>query len=403
MQRLVFSVPVVLALGLYGCEKEEQQRSAEPIASVDKAAAVDPALAKAMAQASAARPKRGAIGAVAGGPPPNGVFEPGAADKEARLGSPPKITLGEKGAEPRVTLGPAQPKPGWKTAGNVQVVLQPSDPRQPPLPVQIALTLEAQKPKAGDAGVSPPADSVVVTARVKSAEVATTGVPQEVATRVAALKGAKIEYLVAPDGSGAGFRYDLAGAGSELVDYLRALSDTLALVTLPTPNVPLGQGGFWMTTTREGVYGLDLVTYRMVKVEKLDGDKVTLSVATKRYAASEALRVRGPSRRRAPGPHGVRREVGRPSRAPSVGSPFPNGGEIGSLLAARLGTPERAMMLQIQSRVGLAFPDKSAPATKPSAPAVGLRVSTLETSARSSSQNPSACLRSSAPGSGSPF
>jgi hypothetical protein len=151
------------------------------------------------------------------------------------------------------------------------------------------------------------------------------------------------------------------------VDYLRALSDTLALVTLPTPNVPLGQGGFWMTTTREGVYGLDLVTYRMVKLEKLDGDKVTLSVATKRYAASERFEFTGL-------PADVPRDLiefdakseGRLELR--VGSPFPNGGEIGSLLAAKLGTPERAMMLQIQSRVGLAFPDKSAPASKPSAP-----------------------------------
>jgi hypothetical protein len=374
MRLFALSVPVVLALGLYGCEKEAQtERPAEPVASVDKAAAVDPALAKAMAQASAAaRSQRGPAAAVPGGPPPTGVFEPGAADKEARVGSAPKITLGEKGKEPRVTLGPAQPKPGWKTQGTVQVMLQPPDPRQAPLPVQVALTLEAQKPRLGDAGAdaAAPADAVAVTARVKSAEVVATGVPQELAARFSALKGAKIEYLVAPDGSGSGFRYDLPGAASELVDYMRVLSDTLAIVTLPTPNVPLGQGGFWMTTTREGVYGLDLVTYRMVKIEKLDGDRATLSVATKRYAASDRFEFAGL-------PADVPRELiefdaksdGRVEL--KAGAPFPNGGEIGSMLAAKLGTPERAMMLQVQSRVGLAFPDKSAPGTpaKASAPA----------------------------------
>jgi hypothetical protein len=373
MRLFVFSATAVLSLGLSGCEKEEQkERSAEPVASVDKAAAVDPALAKAMAQASAApRAKRGPSQSSAGGPPENGIFEPGGADKEARRGSPPKITLGEKGAEPRVTLGPSQPKPGWKTAGNVQVVLQPPDPRQPALPVQVALTLEAQKPKASDAGADaqPPPDAVAVTARVKSAEIAATGIPKEIADRIAALKGAKIDYLVMPDGSGSGFRYDLPAGANDLVDYLRALSDTLALLTLPMPSVPLGQGGFWMTTTREGVYGLDLVTYRMVKVEKLEGDQATLSVSTKRYAATDRFEFAGL-------PSDVPRELlefdaksdGRLEL--KAGAPFPSGGEIGSLLAAKLGAPERAMMLQVQSRVGLAFPDKSTPASKPAAPPV---------------------------------
>ncbi|HEX6275291.1 MAG TPA: hypothetical protein VFZ53_19760 [Polyangiaceae bacterium] len=372
MRLFVFSVTAVLALGLSGCEKEEQkERAAEPVASVDKAAAVDPALAKAMAQASAApRAKRGPSTSTTDGPPPTGIFEPGAADREAKLGSAPKITLGGNGSEPRVTLGPSQPKPGWKTAGSMQVVLQPPDPRQPALPVQVALTLEAQKPKAGDAGAEaqPVADAVAVTARVKSAEIVATGIPQELAARIAALKGAKIEYLVAPDGSGSGYRYDLPAGANDLVDYLRALSDTLALVTLPTPNVPLGQGGFWMTTTREGVYGLDLVTYRMVKVEKLEGDQATLSVSTKRYAASDRFEFAGL-------PSDVPRELlefdaksdGRLEI--KAGAPFPSGGEIGSLLAAKLGTPERAMMLQVQSRVGLAFGAKPAPASKPEAPA----------------------------------
>jgi hypothetical protein len=371
MRLFIFPLAAVLALGLSGCEKEEQkERSTEPVASVDKAAAVDPALAKAMAQASAApRDKRGPSTDTAGGPPPTGIFAPGGADKEAPRGSAPKITLGGNGSEPRVTLGPSQPKPGWKTAGSVQVVLQPPDPRQPALPVEVALTLDAQKPKPGDAGAEgqPPADAVAVTARVKSAGIGAAGVPQEIAARIAALKGAKIEYFVATDGSGTGYRYDLPAGATDLVDYLRALSDTLALVTLPTPNVPLGQGGFWMTTTREGVYGLDLVTYRMVKIEKLEGDQVTLSVSTKRYAASDRFEFAGL-------PSDVPRELlefdaksdGRIEL--KAGAPFPSSGEIGSLLAAKLGTPERAMMLQVQSRVGLEFGEKPA-AGKLSVPA----------------------------------
>jgi len=191
------------------------------------------------------------------------------------------------------------------------------------------------------------------------------------------MKGAKIEYLVGPDGAGTGYRYDVPGGASELVDYLRVLSDTLALVTLPVPKVPLGAGGFFMATTREGVYGLDLVTYRMVKVEKVEGQTVTLSVNTKRYASSKRFDFTGL-------PPDLPREMIEFDAASDgrleleVGVPFPTGGEIGSMFAAKLPAPEgmqgaqqgmpagaqQVLSLQTQSRVGLSFPNTSAAAAK---------------------------------------
>ncbi len=375
MRTLACPTLVVLALGFFGCEKEEtKDRSAEPIASVDKAAAIDPALAKAVAQASAAPPnQRGPRVANPGGPPASGVFEKGEADREAPRGSAPKITLGERGAEPRVTLGPTQPKPGWKTNGTAQVMLQQADPRQQTLPVTVQLSLEASKPKLGDAGAGPAGavDAVAVLAKVTAADVGATGVPQEIATRVAALKGAKIEYQVAPDGTGSGYRYD--SPSNELVDYLRVLSDALALVTLPMPKEPLGKGGFFMTTSREGIYGLDLVTYRMVKVEQVDGDKVTLSVGTRRYAATPRFDFPGL-------PADVPRdllEFEAKSEARldlRAGASFPYGGEVGSMLSARLGTAQQSGLLQIQSKVGLAFPEKSAPGAAQKKPAAAAPV-----------------------------
>jgi hypothetical protein len=205
-----------------------------------------------------------------------------------------------------------------------------------------------------------------VLARVTAAEVGATGIPQEIAGRVAAMKGAKIEYQVAPDGSGSGFRYELAA--NELVDYLRVLSDALALVTLPMPKEPLGKGGFFMTTSREGIYGLDLVTYRMVKVVEVDGDRVTLTVGTRRYMADRRFDFPGLT---ADVPRElVEFEAKSEARLElRAGNSFPLGGEVGSLLAARLGTEQQSGLLQIQSKVGLAFPDKSAPATAPKKPA----------------------------------
>ncbi|HEX6764930.1 MAG TPA: hypothetical protein VF103_05615, partial [Polyangiaceae bacterium] len=294
MRFLGHSLPIILALGVFACEKNEEnkQRSAEAAASVDRSPALDPALAKAVAQASATRPQRGGP-VVAGGPPQSGVFAPGAADKEAPRGAPPKLTLGDHGSEPRLTLGPMQPKPGWKANGTIEVANQ-ANPQQGALPVRVNLTLEAQKPKAvADAGADAAAGFVTVTAKVTSAEPGVAGIPAELVTHIAALKGARVEYQVAPDGSGSGYRTELPASGKELQDLVRSVSDALALATIPVPNVPVGQGGFWMVTAREGVFGLDLVTYRMIKVEKITADVVTLSVGTKRYAASSRFDFEG--------------------------------------------------------------------------------------------------------------
>src|SRR5688572_18584106 len=89
-----------------GCKKseEEAESTSEKKAERDdgglsKVAAVDPKLAEAFAASSAAP---GGPGAPAeGGPPANGIFAPGAADKEIPKGAAPKITLGNEGSTPR--------------------------------------------------------------------------------------------------------------------------------------------------------------------------------------------------------------------------------------------------------------------------------------------------------------
>src|SRR5687767_10654448 len=91
---------VLSAVALVSCKKEEAERTAEPAASVDKTAHIDPALAKAVAAASVVG-ARGPAPQASGGPPPNGVFPPGAADREILRGAPPKLTVGGAGSEPR--------------------------------------------------------------------------------------------------------------------------------------------------------------------------------------------------------------------------------------------------------------------------------------------------------------
>jgi len=343
----------VSLLALVACEKEqESETKVESDAGIDKNATLDPELAKAVAAASAGI-ARGPAAASSSGPPPNGIFPPGRADKEIKRGDPPKITLGGQGSEPRVVLGPAQPKPGMKLTGTIEVVQ--SDPGRGGLPIEFSLRIEAKKgdKSAADAGAAPAA--VPMLAQVVGARAAVAGVPRELDDAVAKLKGAKVEYEVLPDGSGTNYRYDIGGATPEFRDMMRMLSDTIALVTLPMPAQPVGKGAFWMATSREGVLGLDLVTYRMVKVEELAPNKVTLSVGTKRYATSDRFELDAlpPDAPRELAGFEAKSE-GRVEFVP--GTPFPLAGQVGSLLAAQLGTdPQKAGTLQLQSRAGLSF------------------------------------------------
>jgi hypothetical protein len=273
------------------------------------------------------------------------------AEREAPKNGTPKVTLGSDGAEPRVTLSPAQPKPGTKTSGTIQVEVQ-SDPRQGGLPLAFGVTLEAQKPKDAKAEPGP----VTVVARVTSANIAIAGAPAELVRNIAKLRGAKIEYQVLPDGGGSGFRFEVPkGAEGGLDDSIRALSDTLAVITLPYPDKPVGAGAYWMATSRDGIFGLDLVSYRLVKVESVEPGRVVLSVNTKRYSASPTLDLIGL-------PPEAPRDLlefqalaeGKLELVPGAG--FPASGQQTSMLAASLGKgtqPAGTLQLRTTAKIEL--------------------------------------------------
>src|SRR5215213_3183845 len=203
----VSSLSCLVLLAALGCDKtesKEESKRSEADAGAAKASAIDPNLAEAVAAASAATPGgRGAPAAQAeGGPPPDGVFPPGAADKEVAKGSLPKITLGSEGSSPKLQLGPGKaPK---KLTGTIQVALQ-ADPRQGAIPVLLDLTIEPKKLEGGD----DKAVSLPVSVRVNSAKIDAPGVPKDIDAQIAKLKGSKLEYSVLPGGAGAGFRFDV--------------------------------------------------------------------------------------------------------------------------------------------------------------------------------------------------
>lgn len=358
---LVLSAVTLASMLVLGCDKKEKQRDSESENASDagssqanKVAADEPDLAKAMGSVAAARanPAAGA----AGGPPPSGIFGPGEADKAAAKGAPASLTVGSDGSEPRVQLG-ASPKPGLKRTGTIDLATQ-SDPQQGAIPIQFAVTLESLKPKVeGDAkpkvdGEASAEALTQIVVKVQSAKINAPGVPADLANAVSKLKGSRVEYQVGAAGTALNLHTEIPkGVDPGFRDPVQALSDLLIGVALPFPNKPMGVGGFWMVTSRDLVMGLDVVTYRMVKVEKIEGTLVSLSVNTKRYAASPAFDIEGlpPD---APKVMAEFRAAGEGKISVTAGESLPKTGELQSMIGAALGAADAKQrpMVQVQTR-----------------------------------------------------
>jgi hypothetical protein len=348
-------VGLASALSL-GCEKPESHRDDTPSASdagKSKVATDEPDLANAVEAVAAARP--GGADSNPNGPPASGIFLPGAADKAMAKGAAPTITLGDDGTAPRIQLGPAA-RPGTKRSGSIEVATQ-SDPRQGAIPISLGLTLEAQKPKTDAEAGAPGATQMV--AKVTGASINAPGVPADIAAGVAKLKGSHVDYQVTPEGAGSNFRFDATkGVDPAFREAVQSLSDALMMLALPFPSKPVGVGAYWMVTTRDSVMGLDVVSYRLVKVEKIEGTLATLSLSTKRYATSSAFDMEGlpPD---APRNMAEFHAETSGSLTVAAGDSFAKGGQLESVMAAALGAPDpktkQRAGIQLQTRVTLAF------------------------------------------------
>jgi hypothetical protein len=238
-----------------------------------------------------------------------------------------------------------------------------SDPRQGPLPVEFALSVEAQKPKAaGDPAAAPPAGTELVVT-VTGARVAAAGGGGEIDQALKKLKGSRIEYRVLPSGGGADYRYQIAkGADEGLGDLMRSLTEILATVSVPFPDQPVGRGAVFMATTRDAARGIDLVSYRLVKVESASESSLTLNLNTKRYATSPRFDMPGV-------PNGDKmtldqfKSVADGSLVFEAGSPIPASGTITLGMNALLIPPDQPAQratVQAQTRASLNFEKRGA-------------------------------------------
>ncbi|HEY6562214.1 MAG TPA: hypothetical protein VI072_33330 [Polyangiaceae bacterium] len=288
-RKLIPALLLGAAFASFACdEKTENTTSRGDAGPLSDKPAIDPNLAEAVQAASASARKGKAPRGSEQGPPPNGVFAPGQADKELAAGSPARITLGGEGSEPRVLLADAQPQPGSKHRGALELQLT-TGPRQGLPPMEFALGFQAQKSATGSA------DDVDVVATVTGVKLQPSpGVPAELGAELGKLKGSKVEYRVSKNGAGNDFRYTLAkGADPGLDNALRSLTEALSTMTLPFPDKPLGAGAYFMAVTREQSVGAEVVAYRLVKVAEVKGDRVTLNINTKRYATSPRFEMPG--------------------------------------------------------------------------------------------------------------
>lgn len=287
-ERLRMVLLAAALVGVAACE-EKSQSEAKPAASakVDggatRSAGVDKNIAEAVAEVA------GGKGPGAAGPPASGVFAPGAADREIRPDEPPKLSLGNKGEGATVqfaSAGAAKKKFEAKVVVSVQM-----GPRQALPTVELSVSQEAGATAEATADKAPAVTEA--TLRVAAAKLASEQpgeLPPGLAKEIGKLKGSKYHFVVATNGAGRLVGIEVPkDADPGLTTILETAGDTLSLALSPYPAEPVGAGAFWMITSRGPFFGLDAVSYRMMKLQKIENDRATIVVSTKHYVASGQL------------------------------------------------------------------------------------------------------------------
>lgn len=222
------------------------------------------------------------------GPPEAGFFPPGGADKAQPLGAPPKVEVLGEGAEPRVLLATAPPSEQQvRLLTGYRMGQQGSLP-----PFDFTLAIKSAK------GKDEKADAPQIVAKVVAVEIpgASGKLPKELTDGLDKLKGSEVRYRLTANGA----MLDMAtsvpkekSANPEVDPMLdvamRGLLEAMTLMTVPLPTKPVGVGGYWIATDRGTSFGIDVVRYRVFKVQKIEKDQATLTVDTRQYAVKNEI------------------------------------------------------------------------------------------------------------------
>ena len=291
---------VLAAVGICGillsftaCEDKPSKPSATAPKASEQAAIVDPAIAEAIAAGAASEVSPGEGAEREGGPPASGVFRREQADAVHAVGASVFLEVGTLGSEPRVSLKPMSYDVPKTLSFTVATTLG-ARRSMPTVDLDFGLSVVKPKEKPVD-GVpmkSMPATSKVTLARLSAQQPGQ--VPADVAKEIAKLKDSKIEWSFEPGG---GVRISAlersAAALVELESNLTAVAEALAVSCIPAPDEPVGVGATWIARSRDVYGGLDLVSYRVAKVTKIEGDVVTVVVETRQYSAGSEHQMAG--------------------------------------------------------------------------------------------------------------
>lgn len=271
--KLASLAAALVPLAVLGCE-EKKPTTTKPAASADNGPTVDPKLAKAMASA-AAKPAKSTDG-----PPESGVFPPGAADKVMPKGTL-KIELAQEGEEPRVTLKPMP----WKGALTARVSIRIGRAALPNLDLGFALSVEKKKEEDKD----PP----LLLADLKKPELSKEqpgALPKDADKEIGKLKGGLVTFVLAKEGAATEPKTKPSkDTGAEVAMFLDAGADALFLANVPVPAKPVGVGAAWIAGSRQVLGGTEVVAYRLYKVKKIEGDKITITLESHQYSVGGEL------------------------------------------------------------------------------------------------------------------
>lgn len=281
-------VALALAVFLSGCEDEKKKTQA-PAADASAHGPSGPVLggklgAAVAAAASASPPPAAAAKTNQEGPPETGIFEPGVADTKHAPSAPPKVELFAEGSEPKIALAYGIPQ---KEERKSTALLQIRVAQQGLAPLALDLVWKADKPKdeKKDKDAPPPSGQPVVV-KLASVKALRGDVPKELEK----LKDVVIRYRLSRSGIITDLVVEPPKESTPAIDLaMGSLEDVIHEATMPLPDKPVGVGANWMVTDRTRSSGVEVVRYRVAKVEKIDGKNVTISVEVRQYAANPKL------------------------------------------------------------------------------------------------------------------
>lgn len=282
-------------LVLVGCdEKKPPPAPTKNDPKTEAKSATDAKLEAAMAAASAKAPAAKKT-ANQDGPPENGIFTAGAADKLMPLGAPPKIELVTDGAEPRSMI--LSSAASWKGNATITTGMR-LGPRNalPSVEYLVGLGPEKKdkKDKDADAGAAGP---LMLLGNVESAKLAAEQpgkLPDGVQKEIGKLKGSQL--LWKSDEQGVAREPSSTVSKEAPADLQRSLdvaAEVMFYLSVPPPPKPVGVGAAWIAGSRQVLGSIEVISYRLYKVKSISPDGVQLTVESKEYAANDQFKIPG--------------------------------------------------------------------------------------------------------------